>query len=148
MQLLKQLTSLREKLERSFGPDTASPQFGGSGASAGQCAAVAAILHELLGAEMVSTVVQGESHWFNRLEHDGAVHDIDLTGDQFGLPPVQTGAAGLLYPNARVRTFEDLRTETIERALVLARRADLDKAAAALSSEINKRARSGTPTDL
>src|SRR5262245_3293172 len=85
--LLKDLAVLRERLERAFRSDTAAAGYSGSAVSAGHCAAVAAIVHELLGGEFVSTTVHGQSHWLNRLYFDGQAADVDLTGDQFERPP-------------------------------------------------------------
>jgi hypothetical protein len=119
------LQRLRAELERGFAPDTAAPGFEGKAPSAGQCAAVAAIINQLLGGKLVSVNVCGHSHWFNQISLGNATVEIDLTGDQFGRSPLQMGAPCTLYPDSRIRTFQDLRAETLLRAAILAARAGL-----------------------
>src|SRR5688500_12788561 len=92
------MRELRRRLDGAFRPDTASEGFPGTTPSTGHCAAVAAIVHELVGGEMVSTLVQGHSHWINRLDCGGERIDVDLTGDQFGRAPIQVGRPDELYP--------------------------------------------------
>lgn len=127
------LTRLRRELEIGFDIRTAS-----SGTdpikqeiipSTGHCAAVAWIVNQRFGGEFVSTKLQGQSHWFNRVkvcyyeyvngrigEYKCAERDVDLTGDQFGFPVVNIGMPGQLYTDSRVRKPEELKEETIERA--------------------------------
>jgi hypothetical protein len=88
---------------------------------------------------MISTHIAGCSHWLNRLQLGGREVDVDLTGDQFGLPPIQIKAVGQLYPDTRVRGREELNEETLERARTLARRTRLGAAARALEAELRKR---------
>src|SRR5574341_1074674 len=76
------LSGLRGRLERAFSASTAAPGFSGSTASAGHCAAVSAILSKLIGGTMVSTRIEGQSHWFNRIQVGNREYDVDLTGDQ------------------------------------------------------------------
>lgn len=126
----KMLTStdikgLRVLLESHFSKDTTVPGTVSTVPSAGHCAAVAIIAHALFGASIVSAIVQGQSHWFNRAEIDGKELDFDLTADQFGLPKILTGKRGTLYPKTRIRKIEDANTETIERTIVLAQKAGL-----------------------
>lgn len=127
--LRRTLLELRELVERGFGPDTAAPGFGGATPSAGQCAAVAVIAHELLGGQFVSAKVHGLSHWFNRIHVDGQWLDFDLTGDQFGRDPVQVASAGYLYPGTTIRHEHEVNPETLERAIKLAERSGLVDAA-------------------
>jgi hypothetical protein len=129
---------LRRRLDGAFRPDTASKGFPGTTPSTGHCAAVAAIVHELLGGEMVSTLVQGHSHWINRVECDGRSIDIDLTGDQFGRAPIQIGHPDELYPGLRVRSPTELTAETLERARLLAERAGLMDIVRGLSEKLAK----------
>jgi hypothetical protein len=148
--VLAQLKRLRAVLEPAFSPETASPRTSAAGRppSAGHCAAVAAIVWQRLGGELVSAKVQGESHWFNRLGIGGRVIDVDLTGDQFGLLAVRVGDPGRLHPGTRPRTSAELRDETIRRAIVLARRAGLDDTAERLLALLQGRVRGvGDPTD-
>lgn len=72
----------------------------------------------MFGGELVSSNVKGYSHWFNRI--DG--YDIDLTGDQFGMPAVQMREAETLHSHSRIRTLSDVNTETWERTLLLSER--------------------------
>lgn len=118
---------LRSRLEPAFSPETAIPGLVNekSPPSRGQCAAVAVVAHEVLGGEFVSAIVNGESHWFNRVRSDDRAVDIDLTGDQFGFPSIQIKDAGALYPGTRVRVSADIREETKARARLLAERAHI-----------------------
>lgn len=118
---------LRHKLEPAFSPETALPNSAGerSTLSSGQCAAVAVVAHEVFGGEFVSAMVNDESHWFNRVNSGGRLLDVDLTGDQFGLPSIQIKDAGTIYPDTRVRLAIDVREETKVRARLLAERAHL-----------------------
>ena len=127
--LRNSLESLRKRIEVGFQPDTAAQGFSGSTASTGHCAGVAAIVYVLLGGEMVSTLVEGHSHWLNRISAGGRWLDVDLTGDQFGRAPVQIEEAGRLYSNVRVRKSTELTKETLERARRVAEKADILEAA-------------------
>lgn len=125
-ELVETANALRAKLEPAFSPDTALPGTAGGPCSAGHCAAVALLLTQTLGAEILSTIVEGQSHWFNRLEVPDGYIEIDLTGDQFGLPPVQVSLVGRsLYPSHRSREPSEATAETRARARLLAQRAGL-----------------------
>lgn len=89
--------------------------------SHGQCAATAIVIQRLLGGLLVSTTVNGTSHWLNRVPVGASCYDIDLTGDQFGFAPVQVGSVGGLYPNTRVRLTSEVHEETLGRAQELER---------------------------
>src|SRR5207245_1002509 len=80
-ELREAASSLRLRLEGVFALDTAVLGAKGDSSSAGHCAAVAAVVQEVLGGRLVSAKVEGESHWFNRLPGVDATHDVDLTGD-------------------------------------------------------------------
>lgn len=123
--VLADLHELRSKLEVGFGPETAAPGWKGSTKSTGQCAAVATVVHDIAGGQLLSAAVDGKSHWFNRLKIGDSEIDVDLTADQFGQPPVLVGAAGTLYPKSRVRLEEELNDETIRRACLLAARSNI-----------------------
>ena len=116
------LRQLRRRLERGFSAETSFPGQKPGVPSAGQCAAVALIVHELLGGELVSAHVGGISHWFNRLPTDLGMVDIDTTADQFGLPPIRMSPAGELYPGTRVRQDKEVHDETRRRSLLLLQR--------------------------
>ncbi|WP_164964336.1 hypothetical protein [Rubrivivax sp. JA1026] len=134
------LTQLRARLEQAFHGDTAAPGTDSSIPSAGHCAAVSAIVQAEFGGDFVSAVVEGQSHWFNRLEVGRRVCDVDLAGDQFaGVEPVRIVRAGELYDPTRVRTPEQLNDETLRRALLLATRAGLPDAALKLSARLLSR---------
>jgi len=126
------LADLRARLERAFNRDTAAPGFAGHAQSTGHCAAVSVIVSKLLGAAMVSTKIHGQSHWFNRIEVGAEQYDLDLTGDQYGFPPVQYACAEKLYPTTRVRSREDVNADTLRRARLLATRAGFTAIASSL----------------
>ena len=101
------LTTIRNRLEKGFIPS-----------SAGYCAATTIILNVLLDAHFFSTYVNGESHWFSRID---GYFDVDLTGDQFGFSKIQITKAGHLYPNSKKREKYHLRRITCEKAYLLAK---------------------------
>ena len=115
---------LRWKLETRFNLDTAAPgtDWSLARASAGHCAAVAVVVSTFYGGTYVSAVVDGVSHWFNRIETDEGLVDLDLTGDQFGREPVRMEAAGHLFPGTRERDPSSLNENTLSRARLLASR--------------------------
>ncbi len=126
-EIVSELERLRVTLEAAFSPETAAPgtETAGRPPSVGQCAVVSIIVRDRFGGEFVSTTVQGQSHWFNRLNIGGRVIDVDLTGDQFGLQAVRFGEPGGLWPGTRTRTPHELREETVRRAIRLAEKAGL-----------------------
>jgi hypothetical protein len=119
------ITRVRGRLNDAFASDTSYD--GTSITSRGHCAAVAAILARAIGCDVVSAVVNGESHWFNRVTRtDGSGEmDFDITGDQFGLEPVRMGPAGSLFVGTRVRSLNEIDAQTFARAQLLAFRARL-----------------------
>jgi hypothetical protein len=144
-ELLIFLQDLRAKLADHFASDTAAPGFEINGPSGGQCAAVAVIVNQLLGGQFVSANVGGHSHWFNQIGLGKTkLIEIDLTGDQFGRPPVQVTGKLPLYPGTRVRNLLDLKDETISRAVILAERAGLKSTAAVLRLSLEKMQRFDT----
>jgi len=138
-EFLEAISTLRDRLERGFAPDTAASGFTGTSRSTGHCAAVSTIVNQVLGGSLVSAKVAGLSHWFNRVRVRGEDVDLDLTGDQFGFDAIQIAKAGELYPVTRVRPFLDLNTETLSRARVLAARSGLAEVASTLEKSIAKR---------
>lgn len=134
--LTLQAEQYRKFIEPYFAPDTAAGGWQDDAIpSAGHCAALSAIIYhdlvdfvrDLEGRILcASAVVNGGSHWFNRFEILGEAWDVDLTGDQFGLPPVQVAKAGSLYEGTRVREFSELNEETLQRAALLAERAGIE----------------------
>lgn len=91
---------------------------------------------------MVSTKINGLSHWFNRLTVSGQDLDVDLTGDQFGHPPLQVAPAGSLYPATLIRSELDVKEETLTRARRLALRAEMIGAARKIDAMLNEQSRS------
>ena len=124
--LEKEFEEFRNKIEPFFQPETASGEFNNSIPSTGHCAVVAAIIYSLYGGEMVSAIVDGVSHWFNRITIDQYIMDIDLTGDQFGEDKVQIMFSGDLYPNTKVRQYSELNKETLRRIGLFAGRAGIE----------------------
>ena len=110
---------IRASAERFFSSETANP---GTSECAppvvGHCAAVAIIVQSLIGGDLVSATVNGQSHGLNKI-HDGlGVWYVDLTGDQFGFPAVQIrhGIDGELYEGCRVRFHSEFKEETLARS--------------------------------
>lgn len=133
------LAALRARLERAFRPDSAAPGTDWTLPSAGHCAAVAAIVHELYGGEFLSAFVQGQSHWLNRIYIGTHPRDVDLTGDQFSFPAIQISEPYRLYAGLRIRHPDELHNETIGRALLLARRAGFAEVVHALEMRLATR---------
>lgn len=127
--LRREAEALREQLESFFTPETAVGGEKGNVASSGHCAAVAFIVFNKFGGSLVSAMVEGNSHWFNRIRVGTKSIDLDITGDQFGRPSIQIGPEDSLYKGARVRGTDDLRKETLTRAALLARKAAIDNVA-------------------
>lgn len=127
-ELRNRIASIRCALEPAFASDTALDQMSGPVPSAGHCAAVAVLVNDLLGGTLVSAIVNGQSHWFNRVQAGNGLVDVDVTGDQFGLEPIRIGAAGALYEDTRVRAQEEVHEETFARAAKLGTRAGLERA--------------------
>lgn len=71
--------ALRESWSRSTSAD--SPRWSPNNPAWGQCAVTALLVQDLLGGELLRGVVDGVSHYFNRLP-DGSL--VDLTREQFG----------------------------------------------------------------
>lgn len=116
------LCKLRAFVERAFSRETAHPNTNYVTPSAGHCAVVAKIVHDVFGGEFVSARFNGASHWFNRI---GKI-DIDLTGDQYGFDAVRVSTNSGMYADTRVRDALDMNDETRARARILWQRAILD----------------------
>lgn len=136
--LLSKARTARAQLERAFSLDTAQPGTLVKVPSSGQCAAVAIVLHEMLGGVMVSAIVDGQSHWFNRVCTREGEMDVDVTADQFGFSPVRIARAGELYPATRIRQAEQLSSETRRRAKMLKRLSSICVGKGAAGSETMK----------
>ncbi|MEM3097472.1 MAG: hypothetical protein QXU32_01965 [Nitrososphaerales archaeon] len=121
------LYSLRSLLETAFYPETSCQNAGvyNKCSSIGQYVAVAVIVYDRFGGKFVNTTAPGQSHWFNRLNINGEVMDVDLIDDQFGLPAIRFGNPGNLWPNTRRINMNELHHETIQRAILLAMKAGL-----------------------
>ncbi|MBI2752334.1 MAG: hypothetical protein HYX46_02300 [Betaproteobacteria bacterium] len=133
------LAQLRARLAGAFSGDTATPGTVSRIPSAGHCAAVAAVVRAEFGGQFVSTIVDAQSHWFNRIHVGGQSFDVDLTGDQFGLGEIRIARAGNLFPSSRVRGVEELNDETLRRARLLASRSRIPTAGHKLSVELMSR---------
>ncbi len=121
-ELRARLAAIRRVLEPAFGPDTALGGVRGNAASTGHCAAVAAVVQKALGGSLVSAIVRGQSHWFNRFDVGADQIDADITGDQFGFPVVQIAPKGALFQGTRSRSSLEINKETLHRSRVLAQR--------------------------
>jgi hypothetical protein len=143
MELRTVMEGLRSRIDPVFSVETAVPGTASQIPSAGHCAVVSAIAHADLGCEMVSAIVNGQSHWYSRLtsKTNGCVYDVDITGDQFGYAPVRVAEAGTLYPGTRVRDASQLNAETLRRAILLADRAGIDSASEKLKEWLATRER-------
>lgn len=89
--IIKEFTELRKRLEAVFSDRTAAPGTKSDIPSAGHCAAVALLIYDLKhpNVKLLSTYIDGTSHWFNSISTESGDIQIDLTGDQFGFPAVQ-----------------------------------------------------------
>lgn len=126
--LMADVHAINHWLAPHYARDTAAPGTSiiGSVQSSGHCAVAAMILRSIFGGDLVSTTVKGESHWFNRIDVNGFILDVDITGDQFGLEAIQVGPADALYDTpARIRESDEVEQGTHLRAVILAERAHI-----------------------
>jgi hypothetical protein len=119
------VANLRLRLEQAFAPETSVDGSECAIASAGHCAAAAAIVHQTIGGLMVSAVVNGTSHWFNRFYLREGVFDVDITGDQFGYEAIRVARKNGLFEGTRERADAEVNEDTWRRAMLLATRAGL-----------------------
>jgi len=119
------LVEIRGRLEPAFGSDTAKLPTNSDIPSAGHCAVAAIVVSLVLDGGFASAIVNGESHWFSRIETEGGVFDVDVTGDQFRRHATQLAEAGMLYPASRERAWEDVDVDTLRRAHRFAEKARL-----------------------
>lgn len=134
------LAQLRARIQPFFRADTTAPGTTWNVPSAGHCAAVAAIVQAELGGEFVSATVEGQNHWFNRLDVGRHLCDVDLTGDQFSdHEPIQVAPAGQLYRRTHMRLADQLNDETLRRAILLAKRAGLTATVSKLTARLQSR---------
>ena len=106
--LFNQLSALRFLMV--FSRETAYGGVWTEGSSQGHCAVAAIIVRYIFGGNLVSTIINGESHWFNQL---GNLY-IDITADQYG--PDKVMIEEHLYPTLiRERFDNDIKEETMER---------------------------------
>lgn len=73
---------LVNKIEKAWCRETsATPgQWSNENPAAGQCAVTALIVQDLYGGTLMRGIVNGESHYWNRVGH----FELDLTASQFG----------------------------------------------------------------
>lgn len=138
-EILTAAKEIRQEVEPHFRPDTAAQGFRGLTPSTGHCAAVSALVQARLGGDFVSAIVESTSHWFNRFQTTEGLVDIDLTADQFGGEPIAIAVAGQLYDGTRMRANRELNVETLQRALLLARRSGMDDVAGHLQRVLDAR---------
>lgn len=119
----RKLNEVRVSLDKVFADDTAAIGSKRDIPSSGHCAVVAMLVRDLFGGDYVSTVIDGQSHWYNKLYTGNKLRWthmwVDLTGDQFGGPKIIYSYDSPLYQNTRVRLPEELNSETKERFYVL-----------------------------
>lgn len=126
--LMADVHAINHWLAPHYARDTAAPDTPiiGSIQSSGHCMVAALILRSIFGGDLVSTTVEGKSHWFNRIDVGGFIVDVDITGDQFGLETIQVGPANALYDApAKIRESSEADEGTHSRAIVLAERAHI-----------------------
>lgn len=122
-ELYQKAHEIRSALEPAFGPETRYLAAATEPASSGHCTVAAIFVQKELGGDFVSATVNDASHWFNRITlQDNLEFDLDVTGDQFGLPCVQLAFAGDLYVGTRLRNTREITSETWERAHILEQR--------------------------
>lgn len=120
-ELKEYLLQFREHLEYAFSPETSIDGQVSDTKSHGHCAVVSYLLHKKLNADMVSTTINGQSHWFNRLKVSEGTVEFDLTADQFGHGKVRI-IFGKLYDTEKDRDESELNEETLQRVEILERR--------------------------
>lgn len=130
---LTELEQLRHTLEPALSETAVENKLPNT-----QCAAVAAIVQDRFGSGLVSATVQGQTHWFNRLNVGGSTIDADLTGDQFGRQAVQFGLPGSLWMGSQLRALSELPEEVIRQAALLAEKAGLKDTKDRLVNLLNK----------
>lgn len=98
--------ALASRVRAAWSADTlADPRWTSSTPSLGQCAVTALVVQDELGGELLRAVVDGVSHYWNRLP-DGS--ELDLTRDQFpvwvrGPTELRSRVYVLSYPDTRKR---------------------------------------------
>jgi hypothetical protein len=110
---------LRSALEESWTPETSSDgkHWTPNNPAWGQCAVTALVVQDFLGGDLLRSVVQEVSHYWNRLPTG---EEIDLTRVQFGIgisvPPGEERSREhvLSFPETRYR-YRALRHEVMSR---------------------------------
>ena len=87
------LSDFREILERCWDSETWETPDRSYIISGGQSQATAVVVNQIYGASIHTTVIRGETHWFNRINQ----YDIDFTGDQWNMPAFQMNRQGELH---------------------------------------------------
>jgi hypothetical protein len=64
-----------------------------------------------------SAVMNGESHWYLRIQLADTAVDVDITADQFGLSPIQVGLD--IYPDSKERHENEIDEDTRRRFSIL-----------------------------
>jgi hypothetical protein len=120
----KELAQIRNALDLCFSDNTANPSSDRTLPSAGHCAVVAMLINELYGGDYVSTIINGQSHWYNKIYIGGDMLYmwVDLTGDQFGFNRIEYTFDEPLYPDTRTRNPDELNENTKQRFMVFSSR--------------------------
>lgn len=118
-ELEMELKDIRSILDQCFSLETALSSTLSDVPSAGHCAIVACILEGMLSCQIVSGIVNDQSHWFNVITIEGVEYQFDLTGDQFGRPAIQISEPykPLYETLLRIRTMDELQPETLKRCI-------------------------------
>lgn len=111
-------TILRQLFNPVFGADTACEYKEYTSGSRGHCACVALIYWNIYGGDMASTIINNESHWYNKIIQNGQSLDVDLTLDQYD-GTKQVHIAPLLHPIFKIRSVSEINSKTAQRSLLL-----------------------------
>jgi len=84
---------------------------------------------------MISTYIDGISHWFNEVFIDGVRYQFDLTADQFDLDKVIVGTSPI-HGEYRVRSLEDVNQETFFRTALLADKMGLSETVSKIKANL------------
>jgi hypothetical protein len=116
---------LEDRIRAAWCAETCAGEWTPERPSTGQCAVTALVVQDVYGGELLRALVDGQSHYWNRLPGGD---ELDLTRDQFDtFEPVDT----VVRDRAYVLSFPD----TVRRYRLLAERASADDGEAAIARE-------------
>jgi hypothetical protein len=110
------LEDLRRELENAWSRETSAQpsEWTARNPALGQCAVTALVVQDHLGGELIQAIVNGISHYWNRVESG---KELDLSRQQFGEsvrietePGVRSRAYVLSFPNT-VSRYDLLRSQ-------------------------------------